>query len=179
MAVTPHRPDIAAARASAKFSLGSGRELRRLEQMLSADETVTAMTQCRYQGCFGLAVLTDTRLLFLCDGVIWKVTEDAALGRISHVQWRTVFGLGTLTVHVGAVPLEFTGVSGPGGTAVVQGLRRQVNETEQVSRKVLEGILAMATHVTAPVPESGLDGFPDEVPESHFLLDAELLAQGR
>ncbi|HSN36857.1 MAG TPA: hypothetical protein VLT34_10945 [Arthrobacter sp.] len=57
--------DIGEARGSARFSLGSSRELARLEEVLGAEETVAAMTQARYQGCFGLAVLTGARLLFL------------------------------------------------------------------------------------------------------------------
>lgn len=94
-------PRIATARAHAKFCLGSGRELRQLNAMLSPGETVAAMTQCRYQGCFGLAVIPDTRFLFLCNGVIWRVNEDISLDRISLVQWQTVLGLCTLTLQVG------------------------------------------------------------------------------
>lgn len=40
MAAPTLRPDIAAARTEARFSLGSGRELRQLEAMLSTDEMV-------------------------------------------------------------------------------------------------------------------------------------------
>lgn len=177
MAVTALRTDIAAARASARFSLGSGRELRRLEAVLSPDETVTAMTQCRYRGCFGLAVITDTRFLFLCNGVIWRVNEDICLDRIGLVQWHTVFGLGTLTVHVGAVALEFTGLSGPGGVAVAQGLRQHVAEKDRLGRQAREGILALAARFTPHAPAAVLPGFPDEVPEAYFLAGSELLPQ--
>ncbi|MET4144218.1 hypothetical protein [Arthrobacter sp. UYCo732] len=178
MARTPLRPDIAAARARTKFSLGSGRELRHLAQLLTAGETVSAMTRARYQGCFGLAVLTDTRFLFLCHGFIWKVTEDISVDRISLVQWRTVFGVGTMTVHAGAVPLEFTGVRGLGGTAVVQGLRKQGAGRDVVDRKVREGILLIAEHVAAAAPEAAMAGFPDEVRETYFS-GQELLTQSR
>lgn len=174
MTVTDLRPDIAAARARAKFSLGSGRELRRLETLLSHDEAVAAMAQCRYQGCFGLAVLTDSRFLFLCNGVIWRVNEDLGLDRIAHVQWRTVFGIGTLTLHVGPVPLEFTGVSGPGGAAVVQGLRQSMAGRDRLDRQVREGILTLAADFAPPGPAAVLDSFPDEVPEAYFLTGSVL-----
>ncbi|WP_139187316.1 PH domain-containing protein [Pseudarthrobacter chlorophenolicus] len=170
--MTALRPDIAAARANARFSLGSGRELRQLESVLSADETVSAMTQCRYQGCFGLAVLTDSRFLFLCNGLIWRAYEDISLDRITHVQWHTVFGVGTLTLHLGAVPLEFTGVSGPGGTAAVQGLRQNMAGRDRLDRQVREGILTLAAHFESPAAAPALDSFPDEVPECYFLADS-------
>lgn len=178
MAVTTLRPDIAAARAEARFSLGSGRELRQLNAMLAPDETVAAMAQCRYQGCFGLAVITGTRFLFLCNGVIWRVNEDIGLDRIGLVQWHTVLGLGTLTLHVGAVALEFIGVSGPGGACVVQKLREHVAEKDRLDRQAREGILALAARFTQPAPDPAISVFPDELPESYFRPDAELFPQG-
>lgn len=177
MAAPTLRPDISAARAGARFSLGSGRELRQLESMLSPDETVAAMAQCRYQGGFGLAVITDTRFLFLCNGVIWKVNEDIGLDRIGHVQWQTVLGLGTLTLHLSAVPLEFTGLSGPGGAAVVRELRRHLAENDRLDRQAREGTLALAARFTPSAPAAALSYFADEVPEACFLTDPELLAQ--
>lgn len=177
MAAPILRPDIAAARANARFSLGSGRELRQLNAMLSPDETVAAMTQCRYQGCFGLVVITDTRFLFLCNGVIWRVNEDIGLDRIALVQWHTVFGLGTLTVHVGAVALEFTGLSGPGGVAVAQGLRQHVAEKDRLDRQAREDILALAARFTPHAPAAVLPDFQNEVPEAYFLAGSELLPQ--
>lgn len=151
MARTQLRPDFAAARTSARFTLGSGRELARLQEMLAADETVEAMVQARSQGCFGLAVLTDTRLIFLCDGIIWKVSDDIALERIGLVQWQTVFGFGTLTVHTAGAPLQFTGITGPGGTAVLHGLRAHLAEKDRLERQAREGILALTAHF-APEP---------------------------
>jgi hypothetical protein len=162
MARTPLRPDIAAARTSARLSPGSGRELARLEDMLAADETVEAMVQARSQGCFGLAVLTDTRLLFICDGVIWKVSDDIALDRIGLVQWQTVFGFGTLTVHAAGAPLQFTGITGPGGAAVLRGLRAHLADKDRLERRSREGILALAAHfVPEPVPDD-ISGFGND-----------------
>lgn len=168
MAAPTLRPDITAARASARFSLGSGRELRQLESLLSPDETVAAMAQCRYQGCFGLAVITDTRFLFLCHGLIWRVNEDIGLDRIALVQWHTVLGLGTLTLHIGAVPLEFTGLSRPGGAAVVQGLRRHVAAKDRLDRQAREGILALA----APVSARWLKWWEASMPTLFFMASA-------
>jgi hypothetical protein len=153
MARTPLRPDITAARTQARLSPGNGRELARLDEMLGADETVEAMVQARYQGCFGLAVLTDTRLLFLCDGVIWKVSDDIALDRIGLVQWQTVFGFGTLTVHAAGAPLQFTGITGRGGAAVLRGLRAHLTEKDRLESQARESILALAAHFTPePAP---------------------------
>lgn len=154
MARTTLRPDITAARTQARLSPGSGRELTRLDEMLGVDETVEAMMQARYQGCFGLAVLTSTRLLFLCDGVIWKVSDDIALDRIGLVLWQSVFGFGTLTVHAAGAPLQFTGITGRGGAAVLQGLRAHLAEKDRLERKTQEGILTLAAHFTpAPAPD--------------------------
>ncbi|MBG0738971.1 hypothetical protein IV500_05980 [Paeniglutamicibacter antarcticus] len=155
MARTPLRPDIAVARMNARFSLGSGRELGRLEDLLTGDETVEAMVQGRSQGCFGLLVLTDARLLFVCDGIIWKVNDDVALARISLVQWQTVFGFGALTVHVAGTALQFTGLTGPGGTAILRGLRESLAEKDQLERQVREGLIALAAHFKPdPLPDS-------------------------
>lgn len=145
--------------------------------MLSPDECVAAMTQCLYQGCFGLAIITDTRFLFLCNGIVWRVNEDIGLDRIGLVQWHTTLGLGTLTLHVGAVPLEFTGLSGPGGAAVVQELRQQVAEKDRLDRQARESILALAARFAPPAPAARTSGFPDEVRGAYFLADPELLPQ--
>lgn len=182
MARTPLRPDIAAAQSSAKFSLGSRREFKLLARMLSADEAVTAMAQCRYQGCFGLAVLTDTRFLFLSDGVIWKASEEIGLDRIVHVHWRTVFRVGSLTLHAGGAPLELTGFHGPGGPEILRGIRRHVAGKDRLDRQTRDGILAMAARFAPapgpmPEPEPTLDVFPDELSGAYFLSDSELLPQ--
>jgi hypothetical protein len=166
MARTPLRPDIAAARTSAGFSLGSGRELARLDEMFAADETVEAIVQARHQGCFGLAVLTDARLIFICHGLIWKVSDDIALDRIGLVQWQTVLGFGALTVHVAGAPLEFTGVKGPGGTAIVHGLRAHLAEKDRLERQARDGILALAAQfIHEPAPDD-LSAFGDGEPPS-------------
>jgi hypothetical protein len=161
MARTPLRPDITAARTSARFTLGSGRELARLQEMLAADEAVEAMVQARSQGCFGLAVLTDTRLIFLCDGVIWKVSDDIALERIGLVQWQTVFGFGTLTVHAAGAPLQFTGMTGPGGKAVLRGLSTHLAEKDRLERQAREGILALTAHFAPEPAPDDISGFGD------------------
>lgn len=180
MARTPLRPDIAAARSSAKFSLGSGRELSRLEEMLAADETVEAMVQGRYQGCFGLTVLTGSRLLFICDGVIWKVSDDIALERIGLVQWQTVFGCGTLTVHVAGAPLQFTGIAGPGGNAVVRGLRAHLAEKDRLEREARGGILALTAHFAPEaVPDDVSEVFGEEESEAEPLAPEAAVADLR
>lgn len=155
MARTPLRPDITAARNHARLSPGSGRELARLNEMLGADETVEAMAQARYQGCFGLAVLTGTRLLFLCDGIIWKVSDDIPLERIGIVLWQSIFGFGTLTIHAAGAPLEFTSVTGPGGAAVLRGLRAHLAEKDRFEHEARASLLALSARFTpepAPAP---------------------------
>lgn len=175
MARTPLRPDIAAARTNARFSLGSGRELGRLEDLLTGDETVEAMVQGRSQGCFGLLVLTDERLIFVCDGIIWKVNDDVALDRIGLVQWQTVFGFGALTVHVAGSALQFTGLSGPGGKAILHRLCNHLAEKDLLERRVREGLLALATQFkTGPVPDSGPAGFEDSMADP--VADAHMAA---
>jgi hypothetical protein len=167
MARTPLRPDIAAARTIAKLSPGSGRELTRLKEMLGADEVVDAMSQARYQGCFGLIVLTGTRMLFLCDGIIWKVSDDVPLDRIGLVQWQTAFGFGTLTVHAGGATLQFTGVTGPGGAAILRGIRAHLAEKDRLERQAREGIHALTSHFS-PAPDDTLvsgTGVPAADPE--------------
>lgn len=155
---TPLRPDLDAAKKQAKFSLGSGRELILLEDMLAPDEGVEAMIQCRYEGCFGLAVLTGTRLLFVCDGFIWKSVDEFALERIGAVQWQTVFGIGALRFHVEGTVLEFSGIYGPSGPAMVKGLREHLADRDRVNVQARDSLIALAAQFV-PAPEPTV---PDE-----------------
>ena len=163
MARPPLRSDIAAARTQANFYLGCRRELSRLEGSLDQGEKVKAMVQCRYQGCFGLAVITGTRLLFLCHGFIRKVSDDILLERIDLIQFRTVFGCGALTIHVAGSALEFRSVCGAGGRAVVQGLRQNLARRDRLDRWARTGVLSLAEQFAvepATAPATAI--LPDE-----------------
>lgn len=154
MARSRLRTDINIARAHARLSPGSGRELARLQDLLGTDEMVEAIAQARYHGCFGLVVLTNIRLLFLCDGIIWKVSDTIPLDRIGIVLWQSVFGFGTLTVHVAGAPLQFTGITGRGGSAVLKGLRAHLAKKDDLELRTRESILALAAHI---IPEPAPD----------------------
>ena len=87
------RPDIAAARSKMRVKLGGGREIKRLTEHLWEGEAVERMTTGSYGNGTGLIVLTDRRLLFVQDGVMWpyafewgeRIRIRGGLGRLGQV----------------------------------------------------------------------------------------------
>lgn len=174
---TALRQDITDARKRAKFTMGSSRELNKLQEILAADETVEALIQCRYEGCFGLGALTGTRFVFVCDGVMFKSTDEFSLDRIGAVQWQAVLGCGRLKLHVAGSALEFTGIYGPGGPALVTALRGHLAAQDRKQTAARDGLLALASQFAPPAPE--LLTPPAKPLEDRFfpVADPELLPQ--
>lgn len=161
MARTILRPDVTAARSRAGISWGNGRELTALQNMLAGDEKVAAIVLCRYQGCVCLAAVTSERLIVVSDGIIWKVSDEVQLDAIRFVQWQTVFGIGSLTVHAGGRPLEITGMRGPAGKAITDRIREHLIGKARLERQARDGLVALTAHF-APEP------VPAAEPADHF-----------
>lgn len=101
------------------------------------------MAQCRYQGHYGLAVLTDARLIFLREGIFRRVLHELPLHKIDLVLWRSLFGFGTLTVLIAALPLQLTCIVGPGGAALLASLREQAAANHQLELSARSVLLSM------------------------------------
>ncbi|GAA1984366.1 hypothetical protein GCM10009838_52810 [Catenulispora subtropica] len=93
------RPDIDAAAARLKWTLGSKREIKKLPEHLMPGETVTFMAAGHYSKAHGLIVLTDKRLLFLWHGFTGSQMVDFPLAAVSSVETKTGMANGTLTIY--------------------------------------------------------------------------------
>lgn len=92
------RPDIDAAAAKLKSTLGSKREIERLPEVLWEGETVEMLATGVYGKGNGLVAMTDKRLIFFKHGIMSQQVEDFPYARISSVQWSGGMLMGTLQV---------------------------------------------------------------------------------
>jgi hypothetical protein len=119
------RPDIAAAKARMRTTLGSGKETKRLVGYLWEDERVERMTKGTYSG-IGLLVLTDRRLLFIKEGLT-KKTEDFPLEKVSSVQWSSGLTLGSITIFASGNKAEITNVNKADGKEMCDHVRHRLS----------------------------------------------------
>jgi hypothetical protein len=127
MAKDDLRPDIEAARARMRSTLGSGKEIKRLVGHLWEDEQVERMVKGTYGRGTGLLVLTDRRLLFLKEGMT-KQTEDFPLEKVSSVQWSSGLTLGTITIFASANKAEIKNVNKDAGKEMTDHVRHRLSE---------------------------------------------------
>lgn len=104
------RPDIEAARKRMTHTLGSKREIKKLEDILHPGETVKSMVGGGYGGKTGLLVLTDSRLLFYSDGWTSQTHEDFPLAAVSSVGFSGGMLTSKLTIHASGNVTDITGV---------------------------------------------------------------------
>lgn len=104
------RPDIEAARKRMTHTLGSKREIKKLEDILHPGETVKSMVGGGYGGKTGLLVLTDSRLLFYSDGWASQTHEDFPLAAVSSVGFSGGMLTSKLTIHASGNVTDITGV---------------------------------------------------------------------
>lgn len=116
-----YREDIAAAVARMGSKVGAGRELRELENELHAGEQVIALVAGRHGPGNGLLVLTESRTLFLFEGVVRKAVVDIPISEIATVAWETGINLGTIKILAGG-EVEVSGIDKDGGTVFVEAL---------------------------------------------------------
>lgn len=121
--MTELRPDIAAARALMKITMGAGSEIKNLEQHVPEPERVERMAAGKYGKRIGLAVLTDRRLLFVQDGPMTKASDSFRLRDITSVTWQGGLLAGTITVSVAGARTVITNVNRQDGEALVAAAR--------------------------------------------------------
>ncbi|WP_217913263.1 PH domain-containing protein [Miltoncostaea marina] len=81
-----------------RSTVGRGRELRALPEILGDREQVLNLAGGEYDGNMGLLVVTDRRVIFFDKGLMRSRQEDFPYERISSVQTETKLMYGRLTI---------------------------------------------------------------------------------
>jgi hypothetical protein len=115
--------DIAAARDRLKVKIGGGREIKRLDSYLDADERVEQLAVGRYGFGEGLTILTDRRILFVIDGVGTQRLEDFPFSSVSSVSWQSGIVNGTIIISAAGVRNEIKRVNKDDGKRFVDNAR--------------------------------------------------------
>lgn len=165
------REDIAAAASKLASTLGSGRELKKLESHLWDGERVELVLSGAYGNATGLLTLTDRRLLFTKDGVMSSTNEDFPIEKISSIQWKSGMMLGSVTVYVSNNKAEIKNVDKALGKLLVDTVRDRIQGSAPTSPPA------------APATPSPGDDVMDqlrkvkELHEAGILTDAEFEAK--
>lgn len=117
------REDVERAKTKMSETLGSNREINKLPEHLSAEETVELMCSGLYGPGMGLLTLTTNRLIFLKDGWTKKIVEDFPLSKITSVQWVSGLLLGQIVIYSAGTKSLFTNVEKNAGKAITSRLR--------------------------------------------------------
>jgi hypothetical protein len=120
------RPDVAAAKARMSTKIGGRRELKKLDEYLWEDETVSRMATGLYAGKNGLLVLTDRRLIFLFHGWTGQRNEDFPLDTITSISAGSGIALGSITVFSGGAKAEIKGMNKVDAKALVDEIRNRL-----------------------------------------------------
>lgn len=103
--------------------MGAGRELKKLADHLWVNETVEMLCVGTYGRGQGLLTLTNTRLLFLFDGLVGGTSEDFPLDKISSIQWSKGMVMGTITIFASGNKAEVKNVNNDDGKAITDRVR--------------------------------------------------------
>lgn len=117
-----YRDDIAAAAARMGSSIGARKELAGLEERLRPGEQVSALVAGRHGPGNGVLVLTDSRVLFVFEGLIREAEVVLPITEVTGVGWSTAVNLGTISVLAGS-EIEVAGVDKDGGEHFVKALK--------------------------------------------------------
>lgn len=127
MATFDVRPDIDAAAAKLRSTLGAKREIQKLPEVLWEGETVLMLATGVYGKGNGLVAMTDQRLIFLRHGVVSQQVEDFPYGRISSVQWSGGMITGTLQVFASGNKAEIKQMPKDQGKELADALRARIS----------------------------------------------------
>jgi hypothetical protein len=105
---------------------GGRRELKKLEEYLWPDETVSRMATGTYAQKNGLLVLTDRRLIFLYHGWAGHRNEDFPLDTVTSVSSSSGLALGSVTVFSGGAKAEIKNVNKTDAKALVDEMRNRL-----------------------------------------------------
>lgn len=120
------RPDIDAAAAKLKSTMGSKREIERLPEVLWEGETVEMLATGVYGKGNGLVAMTSHRLIFLKHGIMSQQVEDFPYARISSVQWSGGMLMGTLQVFASGNKAEIKQMPKDVGKDLADALRARL-----------------------------------------------------
>lgn len=120
------RPDVAAAKARMSTKIGGRRELKKLDEYLWEDETVSRMATGLYAGKNGLLVLTDRRMIFIFHGWTGQRNEDFPLDTITSISAGSGIALGSITVFSGGAKAEIKGMNKADAKALVDEVRNRL-----------------------------------------------------
>lgn len=147
----PFRTDIAAAVRRAGASVwGCGRELRSLEGHLGHGERVRRIAGARYQGRIGIVVLTERRVLFIVQGLVRRICDEFPYARLTLVGWRSFFGSGAITLHVGAHQAVISGIDAGMGASLVTAIRHELARVDARTQMALarqDRLYMMVEHI--------------------------------
>lgn len=129
------RTDIQAAVAKMSMTMGGGRELRKLPDHLHEGERVDLIATGAYEDqlATGIVVLTNQRLMFMKDGVLFKGFEDFPLDKITSVQWSSGPLSGTITVFASGNQAVITELEKPDGLAICDAVRARLTKPPRPS----------------------------------------------
>jgi hypothetical protein len=120
------RPDIEDAKARMSTKIGGRRELKKLDEYLWEDETVSRMATGLYTGKNGLLVLTDRRLIFLFHGWTGQRNEDFPLDTITSISAGSGPLLGSITVFSGGAKAEIKQLNKADAKALADEVRNRL-----------------------------------------------------
>lgn len=146
---TGMRPDIATAASRMNWTLGAGRELKKLHEHLHDEETVRFIAQGTYKDRQGIIVLTDTRLLLLFHGLIGQRLEDFPLGNITSVSTSEGPVTGKIHVHAAGSQAVISKILKPDISPLADAVRAAVAEIAQAPPRVPAQQQAPASRTTA------------------------------
>jgi hypothetical protein len=127
------RPDVEAAKARMRSKLGSGRELKKLDEYLWHDETVSRMVKGALNGKMGLLVFTDRRLIFLFHGWISQRNEDFPLDTIGSISVKAGMSMATITVYSSGAKHEISAVFKDDAKVITDEIRNRIATRGQVN----------------------------------------------
>jgi len=159
------RPDIAAAAAVLPSTLGSGKEIKKLEEHLWEGESVLALVTGVFAGSNGLLTMTDRRLLFTVDGAMKSVSEDFPFDRVTSVQWSSGMMFGKISIVTSGVKTDIVNVDKTRGKTFVDTARNRVSMPSAPAP-------APAPAAAAPATE----GIGDQLTKLAALHDAGVLS---
>jgi hypothetical protein len=120
------RPDVEAAKARMRSTFGSRRELKKLDEYLWHDETVSRMASGALNGKLGLLIFTDRRLIFLFHGWVSQRNEDFPLDAITSISVKAGMAMATITVYSGGAKHEISSVPKDDAKAITNEIRNHI-----------------------------------------------------
>lgn len=100
--------------------------MKRLPDLLGADEVVLALAPGKYAGSQGLIVATDSRVIVMASKLFGQTTEDVPYSKLSSVGWSTRTAFGNLSLAGSGVSLEVEDVASVSGQKLVTVIRSRV-----------------------------------------------------